>query len=191
MIKREILAPGIISYDNVGKNISNMVPEWEQHINNGSLNWSPSYVGENENMPEVRSVNSIGISNEDTSNIILNNIRKELDNAYQAYINDYCERYHTNNIGSDAYHILKYEKGHHYKAHHDWARGDMFDKRTFSLLHYLNDDFEGGELNFIEFGLKIKPKKNQLIIFPAHFPYAHQVEPVLSGERWTITKFLY
>ena len=190
-IKREILAPGIISYNNVGGNISNMIPEWEQHIKNGSLHWNFAPVGENEIMPKVRSVNLIGISNDDTNNTILNNVRKTLDNTYKKYIDNYCEKYHTDTIGSDAYHILKYEKGHHYKAHIDWGRGAMFDRRTFSLLHYLNDDFDGGELNFVEFNLKIKPRKNQLILFPAHFPYTHQVEPVISGERWTITKFYH
>ena len=190
-IKREILAPGIISYSNVGENISNMVPEWEEHIKNGSLNWAPhSYVGENINIPEARKVKLMGISN-DGRNKLIDSIREHFDNAYKAYVDDYCEKYHTDTIGSDAYQILKYEIGHHYKAHIDWGRGAMFEKRTFSLTHYLNNDYEGGEINFVEFDLKIKPKKGQLIIFPAHFPYAHQVEPVISGVRWAITKFYH
>jgi len=189
-IKREILAPGIISYYDVGKNISKMIPEWEQHIDNGSLHWSPSYVGKNVMSPKIREVKIIGIAN-DGRKMINENIKEHLDSVYQLYIDDYCKKYNTDTVGSDGYQILKYEKGHHYKAHIDWGRGDAVNKRTFSFTHYLNDDYEGGEINYVEFGLKIKPKKHQLIIFPAHFPYAHKVEPVISGERWAIVKFLH
>ena len=191
-IKREILAPGIISYSNVGENISNMVPEWEEHVKNGSLNWAPhSYVGENINVPEARKVKLMGISN-DGRNEIIDSIREHFDNAYKVYVDDYCERYRTNTIGSDAYQILKYEIGHHYKAHTDWGRGEWFEKRTFSLTHYLNDDYEGGEIEFYvgDDFYPYKPKTGDVLVFPSDEPYYHGVKTILKTNKFFTTNFV-
>ena len=189
-IKREILAPGIISYNDVGENISNMIPEWEQNIQDGWIAWQPAEVGSNiKRMPEKRDLNTFSVSSE-TGNPVINKIRENLDNTYKLYVEDYCKFYRTNTNESDAYTILKYEKGHHYVEHMDRGPGNM-SQRNISFIHYLNDDYEGGKIIFVHFNLKIKPKKGQLIIFPSNYPYLHSIEPVISGERWAITKFLY
>lgn len=48
---------------------------------------------------------------------------------------------------------------------------------------YLNDDFEGGELTFINRGLSIKPQKGQLVLFPGGHEYTHGVTEITKGER--------
>lgn len=49
---------------------------------------------------------------------------------------------------------------------------------SFSL--YLNDDFEGGELEFEKFPIKLKPKAGMLIVIPGGEKYSHRVNKVLG-----------
>lgn len=63
--------------------------------------------------------------------------------------------------------------------------------RTASLVYYPNDDYEGGELEFIHFGVKVKPKAGQLFLFPAGYSYEHKIHPVTGGgyRRTMVTFF--
>jgi hypothetical protein len=49
---------------------------------------------------------------------------------------------------------------------------------SFSL--YLNDDFEGGELEFSDLPIKIKPKAGMLAAIPSGEKYRHRVNKVLG-----------
>lgn len=49
---------------------------------------------------------------------------------------------------------------------------------SFSL--YLNDDFEGGELEFYNFPIKLKPKAGTLAVIPGGDKYRHRVNKVLG-----------
>ena len=83
--------------------------------------------------------------------------------------------------------ILKYTKGHHYKFHHDHV---ACYPRTLSLIFFVNDDYEGGDLKFKLVGtentLTIEKKPNRLIIWPSNFMYPHSVTPVESGTRYSV-----
>ena len=57
---------------------------------------------------------------------------------------------------------------------------------NWSAVVFLNDDYIGGEL--IVDNIKIKPKKNQCVIFSGNTP--HMVEKMISGERYTLVMFL-
>lgn len=85
--------------------------------------------------------------------------------------------------------ITRYEpNGEYFGMHPD----DSFaTPRTTSLVYYPNDDYEGGELEFIHFGVKIKPKANQLFLFPAGYSYEHKIHPVTGGgyRRTMVTFF--
>ena len=83
--------------------------------------------------------------------------------------------------------ILKYEKGGHYKFHTDHGPTTP---RTLSLIYFVNDDFEGGNLNFKLVGsggeMVIENKPNRLVIWPSNFMYPHRVTPVESGTRYSV-----
>ena len=58
------------------------------------------------------------------------------------------------------------------------------------MVYYPNDDYEGGELEFINFKLKVKPKANQLFLFPASYIYEHKIHDIGAGNpRYTIVAF--
>ena len=54
---------------------------------------------------------------------------------------------------------------------------------------YLNDDYTGGELNFKDQGIKIKPSAGSIAVFPSRSPYFHESLPVLSGEKYMTPGF--
>ena len=65
--------------------------------------------------------------------------------------------------------------------------GNDFEIRYGAIL-YLNDDFEGGELYYKDLDIKIKPKKNSLLIHKSTI--YHEVLPVTSGVRYSMTTFI-
>lgn len=57
----------------------------------------------------------------------------------------------------------------------------------FSSIIYLNEDFEGGEIEFPNQKFKYKPKIGSAVIFPsAGTEYLHKVNEIKSGIRYTI-----
>lgn len=61
----------------------------------------------------------------------------------------------------------------------------------FSSVYYINDDYDGGEFNMPMMGFKLKPKANSLLIFShsSHEDMAHEVAPVISGDRFVSQGF--
>ena len=57
------------------------------------------------------------------------------------------------------------------------------------LIYYLNDDFEGGEIVYINKDIEHKPIANSLIIHPSSEEYTHGVKLITKGVRYTMTNF--
>jgi len=93
--------------------------------------------------------------------------------------------------------FLSYPVGGHYIVHNDseyfnddlnkWER---VAPRDISVIMYLNDDFEGGELEFPELGLTIRPQRGLIITFPSYCEFPHRVKPVTKGERNTLVTWI-
>ena len=89
---------------------------------------------------------------------------------------------------AESYNLLRYQTGEEYKAHYD---GHSRMNRAISPILYLNDDYEGGEIEFVHFGLKVKPKAGSLFIFPSTYPYSHIAHPVTDGTKYAIVTWLH
>ncbi|MFZ9377015.1 MAG: 2OG-Fe(II) oxygenase [Candidatus Fonsibacter ubiquis] len=63
-------------------------------------------------------------------------------------------------------------------------------KKIYAAVIYLNDDYSGGEIFYTNKNIKHKPSANSLICHPASEEYTHEVLPVLTGERKSISFFL-
>lgn len=88
----------------------------------------------------------------------------------------------------EGFNLLRYQGGEEYKAHYD---GPTSSHRALSPILYLNDDYTGGELEFVNFDLKIKPKAGSMYIFPSNYPYAHIAHPVETGTKYAIVTWLH
>jgi hypothetical protein len=78
--------------------------------------------------------------------------------------------------------LVKFEKNYKMNEHAD-TTGD------FAAIYYLNDDYDGGEINFMDHNLKIKPKANSFITFPSNSDYWHEVLENTGKERYSATQW--
>jgi predicted 2-oxoglutarate/Fe(II)-dependent dioxygenase YbiX len=92
--------------------------------------------------------------------------------------------------------ILRYPPGGLYNGHADSEHMNLVTKqwhrsldRDFSVLLYLNDDYEGGELELVNQKFKIKPKPGMLLAFPSDHNYMHAALPTTSGIRYVIVSW--
>lgn len=79
-------------------------------------------------------------------------------------------------------HLLKYGIGGHLPAHQDQG----ISSRVLSSVMYLNDNYIGGEIEFINSSVKIKPEAGSIIFFPSNFLYIHEVYPITDGFRYSM-----
>ena len=59
-------------------------------------------------------------------------------------------------------------------------------KRVFSIILYLNEDFDGGEIVFPSQQCRVKPTTGLLLGFPSGNDYVHEVSEVTYGLRYTM-----
>ena len=78
-------------------------------------------------------------------------------------------------------------KGEGYHAWHFESASFAESKRVLAWSIYLNDDYEGGELEFLYFGKRIKLGEGDIVIFPAAFTHTHRGNMVLGGEKLLLT----
>jgi predicted 2-oxoglutarate/Fe(II)-dependent dioxygenase YbiX len=86
----------------------------------------------------------------------------------------------------DGTHLVRYTRGNFYAPHTDAAL-DVSD-RYFTVLCYLNEDFEGGQTSFPLLGHCVEPRAGKAVIFPS--TYLHGAEPVLRGEKYVLVTWL-
>jgi len=78
-------------------------------------------------------------------------------------------------------------KGEGYHAWHFESSTFFEAKRVLAWSIYLNADYEGGELEFLYFGKRIKLGEGDVVIFPAAFTHTHRGNMVLEGEKLLLT----
>ena len=86
------------------------------------------------------------------------------------------------------YTIKRYEPGDYFHWHVDSQCKEGW-VRTLAAIWYLNDVKEGGETEF-ENGIKVKPKKGHLLLFPATWTYPHRGCSPKNENKYIITTFL-
>ena len=78
-------------------------------------------------------------------------------------------------------------KGEGYHAWHFESASFFATRRVLAWSIYLNDDYQGGELEFLYYGRRLKLGEGDIVIFPAAFTHAHRGNMVLGGEKLLLT----
>lgn len=90
-------------------------------------------------------------------------------------------------------HAQKWETGAFASFHSDNSNMDgtpsAWERSKYVCLLYLNQDYEGGELNFRDYPITIAPPTGMLVAFPGGFENIHEVKTVTSGTRYTLGAF--
>ena len=121
-----------------------------------------------------------------------NKLQVAISQVWAQYI---APKYHCEFDKYEPAQFLGYPVGGHYIEHNDaetfhdgeWRK---IADRDVSFLFYLNSEFGGGELEFPELGLTIKPKKGMMIAFPSYKEFEHKVHPVTWGHRYTLVSWV-
>lgn len=108
-------------------------------------------------------------------------------------LNDYCEKSFFKSTFRNAenngdriflglkrtrYHYKKYSVKDSYGWHHDgpWPH-------VLSMILYLNDDYDGGELVFKNQNIEYKPSVGDVIMFPSTWSYIHKSNQIKNGTK--------
>ena len=64
--------------------------------------------------------------------------------------------------------------------------------RYLVFIWYLNDVTQGGETEFVDLGLEVKPASGRLLVFPPYWMFQHAGRPPLSNDKYILsTYFLF
>jgi prolyl 4-hydroxylase len=92
--------------------------------------------------------------------------------------------------------VLRYRGGQEYKPHTDAIPG-LENQRVMTMLVYLNDGFEGGETEFPELGITIRPRRGEGLLFRnvdeegrADPSLLHAGVPVRSGVKLLASRWI-
>ena len=90
---------------------------------------------------------------------------------------------------------LRYRPGQEYRPHFDFVAGD--NRRLWTGLIYLNDDYDGGETAFVQTELKVRGKGGDMLLFSNVTPDGefdpmaeHAGLPVTRGAKYLATRWI-
>lgn len=118
-------------------------------------------------------------------NAELLDMHKAVYDIVKSCVDDYCAYWGINVIYYEAFNFVKYiSPGQEFKIHAD--HGPAYNT-TVSIVVYLNDDYEGGEIYFPRLDkLSYKPKMGDIAIFPSNYIYEHASLPMKSGTKYCV-----
>jgi predicted 2-oxoglutarate/Fe(II)-dependent dioxygenase YbiX len=193
----EVVAPGILVYRDCLPEELKIIPRAEKVLKDEAdedTRWVPATVGFKTEMLQYRDCSDVKLrkltddpTGKIPQKIALDEIWQDCYDAMQPAIQDYCSKHGVVMNYMEAMNLIKYGPGQHFKVHSDHGYSYI---ATVSLVGYLNDDYEGGELYFDKLDLPIKAKKGDLYIFPSSFIYSHAAMPVRSGKKYSLVTML-
>ncbi len=207
MLNYEVLDLGMVYYKNIIEDPAQLIKDIEsldEKINNDITSirstiakpWVPWTYGSGPNklmfcwqkfIPQVEHIHPDDKYLQEQTNIssqLFGALEKTLHH-YSTELYPFAEK----NIKSreQTMHLLKYDESGHLPAHQDQG----VSSRVLSVLLYLNDDYEGGEIEFRHSNLKFKPEAGSVLFFPSNFLYVHEVYPVTKGPRYALPNWYH
>jgi hypothetical protein len=157
------------STDNI-QYIKNVLPEEDHRI---LLNYVNSAQSWKEQPWKAITIESANLPEE---------ISEMLNRIFQLVYKKSVELYDVaiNPFHNSALHVVKFVKGFYLKPHVDTLSSEG---NHIASVYYINDDYTGGEIDFPDHNLKIKPDANSLIIFPGNENYVHSVHEIIDNDR--------
>lgn len=126
---------------------------------------------------------------------------KDKENDIANKITQYTEKYTGYpKENMEELQLVKYDVSGYFNEHYDpdvSYKNDSSD-RIYTLIIYLNDDYEGGETYFKNINLRIKPKKGKGVIFKSLTENnelltnsLHTGTPITKGNKYICNKWIH
>jgi sRNA-binding regulator protein Hfq len=198
-MNKEEIAPGIVIYSDVIPDSENLYKDIEEGMASAGFTWNAAAVKESSDPmvnKKTRDTSTFGIpykgkvedlAIQSLQDAFLNNVNNLFFEHFDPIEKDYMADYGIFTDWHDTYGILKYGEGQQFTNHID---DHPSYHRRISTVYYLNENYTGGEINFPRFNVTLKPKANQMIVFPSTYVYNHSVSPVTSGERYAVVSWM-
>jgi hypothetical protein len=90
---------------------------------------------------------------------------------------------------SKNYTLKKYNTGGEIGIHIDRNIEDLKSTMDYTALFYLTDSYDGGEIEFPDINLTLKPSAGSALLFPTNLP--HRALEVLSGDKYFIFMYIH
>jgi Rps23 Pro-64 3,4-dihydroxylase Tpa1-like proline 4-hydroxylase len=187
ILEKRILAPGIVLYKTDPELCNKIKQGIEKNIEN---RWKKAEVVNTEtyeaNQSQARKCFDYPLFDNNSPEQPINDLYNAVHEWINPCLEDFASFYSIEKIISGAYILLKYEQSDKFDWHID--DGGKY-PRTVSVSAYLNNEYEGGELEFNHFGISHKPEKGDIVLFNSSFTYMHRVNPVTSGTRYAVVNW--
>lgn len=187
------LAPGIVVCSNVlndGINLPSMI---EEAVEYKAVAWLSASVSGGTNK-DVRDTDTMVIPSympetpqESPRDFFNKSMLDIINSIFKPAVNEYMANYGISYQDFETFSILKYGVGQKFTNHVDDHPNYH---RRVSMVYYMNEDYQGGEISFPRFDLTYKPKADELLLFPSGYTYNHSVHPVTSGVRYAIVGWI-
>lgn len=167
-----------------------IIADLENEIAKGipGIEWSGAQVNDKENVDYVRNCVDLKYKKKNLGkhlpeNEVLANCHDMVEKELDKCLNHYESLWHLKMHYKEAFNFVKYLPGKYFKIHGD--HGPYY-TCTVSAVVYLNDDYDGGEIEFIRQGLVVKPEAGDIILFPSNYVYEHASLEVTSGIKYSV-----
>jgi hypothetical protein len=126
-------------------------------------------------------------------NLLQFNLQADYFNSVKQKIKNTGEMLFDRELAEVSFHAQKWVEGAFAAFHSDnsdeYGNPNAFHKSKYAAFIYLNDNFEGGLLNFEHHDVTVKPAVGMLAFFKGGYMNEHEVTTVKGGERYTIGSF--
>lgn len=183
------LTKDIVLYENflTEEECSALIKILDKQAETGKLSWTPIsfYESYSSVLPQDgdKEIEEFGMPSN-----IFSEIKKGIINAV-ASVHDLD----SEKIVQIGYHTQKWEPGAYARVHSDNTdeKGNTgpFARSRYAAFLYLNEDFEGGMLQFPNQDIAIQPKTGTLAAFDGGFNNMHEVTLITKGVRYTLGSF--
>jgi len=183
-IDKTEIAPGVTVYKNVIPSHGQLIPYIEQVTASGMVLWDNKQIGDN--LVDTMSFDyPRGFKDPNDYSILFDERMSIVLAGFLAYSErDYLQQH---GIGDTQHHQLMLMR---YGAGNDFPVSNRNEEKEISAMYYLNDDYEGGAVNFPELGISYQPKANELLLFPSTDNFNYSISSVTSGTKYAVVTYL-
>jgi len=188
-------SPYLEYFNRIGKSSDNIILE-HNFLSDDEIKLIRSYLNTHKDNPEFsggKDLRDFTVKEENLAvyNLMLSSEQKIWDRIQERYAKRYNVQYKREPVNQ--FHFVKWHENMASGLHSDCERPDgtpafhaNFYQLNLSVLVYINDDYEGGLINFPAHNKSIKPKPGDMIMFPSNGAYRHEVTRIESGLRYTM-----